>query len=332
MKKIDFVVTWVNGEDLNWQKKKIFYSSTDTDKNNLNTISRYRDFGIFKYWFRSIEKFAPWVNSVFLITDQQIPSWLDINNSKLKIIDHTDYIDSKYLPTFNSNVIELNINKIPELSDCFVLFNDDMFLNSFVSPQDFFENNIPKDLFIESPIIATKGSIAHTLVNDMEIINDYFDKKSFYKTNALKIFNFKIGTKLLRTLALIPSKNFSGIWNSHLPVAYNKTTFDEVWKHYGKELETTSNHKFRTAYDYSHWLMRYWQLVSGDYVLQKKNFGKVYELSTKSIDKVTTEIISSKHKVVCLNDNDSLDNFIRIKESLNNVFEKKFNLKSGFER
>ncbi len=29
---------------------------------------RYRDYGIFNYWFRMIEKHAPWVNRVYLVT------------------------------------------------------------------------------------------------------------------------------------------------------------------------------------------------------------------------------------------------------------------------
>ena len=34
---------------------------------------------------------------------------------KLKLVSHKDYIPAEYLPTFNSNVIELWLHKIPEL-------------------------------------------------------------------------------------------------------------------------------------------------------------------------------------------------------------------------
>ena len=70
---------WVDGGDPVWQAKKVKYSeSVDTSKNSMNSVKAYRDWGTFKYWFRGVEKFAPWVNKVYLVTDQQKPSWLNI--------------------------------------------------------------------------------------------------------------------------------------------------------------------------------------------------------------------------------------------------------------
>ena len=63
--KIDFVITWVDGNDPEWRmKKESFLPQVD---NNMNSESRYRDWEILKYWFRSVEKNAPWVNNIFLI-------------------------------------------------------------------------------------------------------------------------------------------------------------------------------------------------------------------------------------------------------------------------
>ena len=61
------------------------------------------------------------------------------------MVKHKDYIPKQYLPTFNSNGILLFINKIPELKEHFVSFNDDMFLTSDVSPEDFFINGLPRE-------------------------------------------------------------------------------------------------------------------------------------------------------------------------------------------
>ena len=58
----------------------------------MNSIKAYRDWGTFKYWFRGVEKFAPWVNKVYLVTDQQKPSWLNITSEKLVLVDHSDII------------------------------------------------------------------------------------------------------------------------------------------------------------------------------------------------------------------------------------------------
>ncbi len=172
--------------------KKNSYQKNDENK-LINTESRYRDYDTLKFWFRSVEKYAPWVNKIFLITDNQVPDWIDPNNQKLKLINHDDYINKEYLPTFNSNVIELSVGNIEELSENFVLFNDDTFLNDFVEPSYFFKNNKPRDLYAESPIISTKGSVAHAMVNDMEIINENFNKFKFYKKIGVRYSILKIG-------------------------------------------------------------------------------------------------------------------------------------------
>ncbi|AYJ41424.1 stealth family protein [Lactiplantibacillus pentosus] len=330
--KIDFVVTWVDGSDEAWLQKKRKYEHIVNPSKKLNSASRYRDYEIFKYWFRAVEVYAPWVNHVFLITDNQIPDWLDTTNPKLICVSHTDYIEHKFLPTFNSNVIELSIANIKELSEHFVLFNDDIFVNAPVNPTDFFVNGLPRETYAESPIVSTEGSGAHIMVNDMQVINIEFDKRKFYRNNFSKVFNYKVGKKLLRTIALAPSNNFVGMWNTHLAVSYRKHTFVDVWNKYRSELTTTLSHKFRTPLDYNHWLMRYWQLASGKFEIQSSDWGRFYQLSDTSLKDIEKELRSGKHKVICLNDTDDVENFEQTKHALIGLFESKLPNKSSFEK
>ena len=146
VEKIDFVVAWVDGNDLVWREKKAQYDgSINTFKEGMNSEKSYREWGTFKYWFRGVEKFAPWVNKIYLVTDQQKPSWLDINSEKLVLVDHAEIICNDYLPVFSANPIESNIHRIPGLSEHFVFFNDDMYLTAPVEPIDFFsEDGLPK--------------------------------------------------------------------------------------------------------------------------------------------------------------------------------------------
>ncbi len=133
--EIDFVILWVDGSDADWLKERQKYDETiDADK----AINRYRDWNTLKYWFRGVEKFAPWVHKIYLVTWGYIPKFLDIENEKIEIINHEDICDKKYLPLFNSSAIELNINKIKGLSNKFVYFNDDMFIIKKTKPSDFF--------------------------------------------------------------------------------------------------------------------------------------------------------------------------------------------------
>lgn len=329
--KIDFVVTWVDGDDKFWKKKKEMYDKKCHPSETMNSESRYRNYHIFKYWFRAVENYAPWVNKIFLITDQQIPEWLNLENEKIKVVDHTEFINKKFLPTFNSNVIELNIAAIDEVSEKFVLFNDDTFINAPVKSSDFFLNDLPRDTYAESPIISTKGSVAHAMVNDMEIINERFSKKRFYRKNWRKVFSLKNRTKLFRTLALIPSKSFSGMWNSHLPVAYLKDTFRSVWEYMPYRLEKMMRNKFRTPYDYNQWLMRYWQLASGNFVVQNNDYGCVFDLGT-DLEAALKEIEFSNHKLICLNDTDNVKDDWYVETQLIKAFEIAFPDKSSFEK
>ena len=110
-----------------------------------NSEVRYRDWDTLKYWFRGVEKFAPWVGNIYFVTDDQKPEWLNVDHPKLKWVKHTDFIPKEYLPTFNSHAIFLNLHRIEGISEKFVLWNDDVFLLKDVSPDDFFVNGKPCD-------------------------------------------------------------------------------------------------------------------------------------------------------------------------------------------
>src|SRR5690554_4427002 len=135
--KIDFVIPWVDGSDPKWQKVR-----NQFDDNNF-IVSQYRDWDILKYWFRGVEKFAPWVNKIFFVTWGHVPEFLNLEHPKLVIVRHEDYIPKEYLPTFSANVIETNLHRIEGLSDKFVYFNDDVFITKKVTKEDFFKNGLP---------------------------------------------------------------------------------------------------------------------------------------------------------------------------------------------
>ena len=148
---IDIVILWVDGEDPSWIENKRFWQKESgiLDENK----ERYRDWGNLPYLFRGIEKYAPWVNNVFLVTDNQKPDWLNECYEKITVVDHREIIDKKYLPTYNSNAIEMNLHKIDKLSQNFVYFNDDMFLIDHTRAEDFFVNGVPKDTAASTVLI-----------------------------------------------------------------------------------------------------------------------------------------------------------------------------------
>ncbi|XP_043196593.1 N-acetylglucosamine-1-phosphotransferase subunits alpha/beta-like [Amphibalanus amphitrite] len=102
------------------------------------SLSRFADSQELRYSLRSLERHAPWVRRVFLVTNGQIPDWLALDNPKLTLVTHEEiFPDHDHLPTFSSPAIEAHIHRIPGLSEHFLYFNDDVLLGQPVWPEDF---------------------------------------------------------------------------------------------------------------------------------------------------------------------------------------------------
>lgn len=329
MQKIDFVVTWVDGNDPVWLASKEKYAKESNLA--LNSDARYRDWDIFKYWFRAVEKYAPWVNKIFLITEGHLPKWINLEHPKLVHIKHSDYIDEQYLPTFNSNVIELNISNINELSENFVLFNDDMFINAPVLEGDFFDKDgLPKDIGIFSPIVPKWGGISSIVLNNLEIINKYFNARDVLKKSFKKFYNFQYGKHVLKNICVSPWKPVIGFYDNHIPISYQKSNFNKVLQLEEKTISVFFINKFRTKEDFSHWLIRYWQICEGNFVPRRCSFGSYYNVLDE-IDKSIYDIRNSVSKVICLNDGDNIDNFDFCYKKLHSILESKYKERSSFE-
>ena len=191
--KIDIVIPWVDGSDPEWLEEKNTWFSVQNPDKNFNSHNRYQSWDNLKYWFRAVDKFLPWINNIFFITWGHVPDFLNLENPKLKIINHREYIPEKYLPTFNVNTIELNLHRISGLSERFIYFNDDTFPLMPIRRDYYFMGNMPCDEAIETPIIPVMaGEIDQYTWNmralDISVINRNFDKRSVQKQNHEKWF------------------------------------------------------------------------------------------------------------------------------------------------
>ena len=332
MPKIDFVILWVDGSDETWLKEKNKYTNKKIDLEN--GAKKYRDYDTVRYLFRSIEKYAPFVNNIFFVTYGHLPKWLNTNNPKLKIVKHEDFIAKKYLPTFNANTIELNIHKIKGLSDNFVYFNDDIIITNSLSSDDFFKNNLPCDSWEEDILVLDKDTdlnFSYILVNDLSVINANFNKRNAIKNNFTKWFNFKYGKGLIKNLFLVNWKNIAGFYNYHLPTAYQKQTFKEVWEKEKDILEQSCLTKFRDDHDVNQYVMKLWQIYSGKFVPKKyKHFGECFTLSDDNTD-LYKYIENHNKKIICIIDGEVKD-FDKVKKELTEKLDKLFPDKCSFEK
>ena len=133
--KIDLVVPWVH-ESEEFQKERSKYIDEKVDKQATFRI-RFKDNGELRYLLRSVETNASFIDRVFLVTNGQLPEWLNLKHPKLRLINHKQIFPADALPTFNTLAIESCLVNIPDLSDRFLYSNDDMFFANKVT-EDFF--------------------------------------------------------------------------------------------------------------------------------------------------------------------------------------------------
>lgn len=329
--KIDFVIIWVDGNDREWRNEKAKYDGSAIGADDSEV--RYRDWDNLQYWFRGVEKFAPWVNKIHFVTWGHLPKWLDTTNPKLNIINHRDYIPKKYLPTFNANTIELNLHRIEGLAEQFVYFNDDMFITSPVKATDFFKDGKPRDVFALNAIYFEKKSVGYLNANNMEIINSNFKQKDVMKKDFLKWYHPIYGIRnVLKTMFFSQYPWFSGFYYNHLPSNFLKQTFEIIWDKEEEILDATCMDKFRSKSNVNQWLIKYWQLVSANFIPSSPKIGRCFHIRDKRFQATLDAICTGKYKLICINDTIHISDFEEQKNKVIQAFETLLSNKSHFEK
>lgn len=336
---IDFVITWVDGNDKEWQKKKQEALGVVNQRKTDSRPRRYRDWNNLVYLFRGIANYAPWVNHVFIVTPGQCPSWINIDNPKISIINQDDLFDDKtVLPTFNNCAVELLLHKIPGLSEQFVYLNDDMFFLKKTMPKDFFKNGLPCVTAAFCPALAEysedgKGVYGIVTMNT-RIVAKHFKKKDIIKYNWKKYFDPRNGREIIKTICCLPFSALTSFNDMHTAYSFLKSTFIEVWEAEGEELNESCKERFRGEFSLCHYAMRYWQMAKGTFAVRRRSFSRFFDIHKKGDEKpVIKSILKGTPNMVCINDNiDDDEEFDEIVSEINEAFKKKFPQKCEFEK
>lgn len=331
MMDIDIVVTWVDMNEPQWQEEFAKYSGDKNNTKNGVSKARFRDYGFLKYWFRGMEKFAPWVRKIHFVTSGQKPEWLDESHPKIHLVNHRDFIPERFLPTYNSVVIERYMYRIPGLAEHFVYFNDDFYLINKIEPERFFKNGLPRDIatFLYNP---SWSQWYRRIKNNLRIINRHFDKKEVMARFHDKWFDKSYGSKACWNYILKPYGKFITLRTPHNAQPYLKSTFEEVWKVAGDELTATSVNRFRALNDYTPELFRTWQICRGNFEpYNTYRDTKMFPLMIRSRQAVRA-IYAQSYSLICLNDNVHIRHYAQVMQSLKDAFEHILPEKSGFER
>lgn len=151
---VDIVYTWVDDTDPSWRERR---ASVDPTAPGLAADAldpaRTRDNDVFRYSVRSLATYASWARHIWIVTDGQVPSWLDTSSGKVTVVPHTAiFTDPTALPTFNSHAIESQLHHIPGLAEHYLYLNDDFFFGGPVTPESFFHGNgLPKFMLSSLP-------------------------------------------------------------------------------------------------------------------------------------------------------------------------------------
>lgn len=211
--KVDLVYTWVDMNDEvlldKFVKQEGFNPNLKVD--DQNGIHRYNNNNEIMLSLLSSQKYISWVNTVFIVTNQQTfdLSFLEQQFSdKIKFITHQEIFPKEDIDKeiFHSNLIEAFLFNIPGLEEHFLYFNDDVVLGDYLSYKDLFSpQNKPYsflrqasyDNFNNHRALATysKGkTISWKTANSNAL--DLFNKEN--NTNACFV-NIHFGIFLLRS-------------------------------------------------------------------------------------------------------------------------------------
>lgn len=215
---IDIVYTWVDSSAQEFQYQKAKHHEPGTFKDEAVYEARFKSRDELLYSLRSINEYAPWVRKIFIVTNGQIPSWLSVDHHKIQLVRHSEIIDERYLPTFNSHVIESCLHKITGLSEHYVYFNDDVLLLRNAHPSDFFTDNglafgfISRAIIPNAPRSPLDTPSIQAIKNARELILNkygvYFDRKFAHTFHPQ-----------LRSVAEITERDF---WESFATCRQNK--------------------------------------------------------------------------------------------------------------
>lgn len=232
--KIDIVYTWVDGNDSEWCKRKADAQKVEL-KEELAGNCRFVSHDELMYSIRSVEKFCPWVNTIFIVTDKQTPSWLDTSNTKVKIIDHTEIFGNEgTLPTFNSNAIELKLHHIVGLSEQYIYLNDDMFFGRPVSQKYFFNSDQSVKLRFQSISNIRKIRSPKELLEE-----SHLSKKNPYQNGILNA----------RREVYKQTGFISKVKPAHTPLAFQKSECFKLENKFKNAFTNSISNQFRTLND-----------------------------------------------------------------------------------
>ncbi len=223
MERLDVVYTWVDGAWPGYQDEVARHAARPVDLNP----NRYRDnLDLLKYSLRSLELFAPWIGPIHIVTARpQIPRWLNTSVPGIRIVHHDEIFEARHLPTFNSFAIESSLARLPDVSERFLYFNDDMLLGRKLKTSDVMTDDGRARLHLEWNRSVARRSDPHPWRAGIGFANELLDQA--------------FGSVKARRLA------------RHTPLLMDVTCWRALAEKWPEALEATRSARFRGGHGFA---------------------------------------------------------------------------------
>lgn len=280
---VDLVYTWVDGSDPDWiARKNSVLSELGRDLLSVDAdmTSRFQSREELRYSLRSVAYFGEFVRKIFIVTDRQVPGWLNLDHPQIEMVDHVEIFgDAGTLPTFNSHAIEARLHHIPGLAEHYVYMNDDFFFGRRLRADTFFNANGLAKMFLSTAHMPMTAASRQALGVD----NGAQNGRSLMELH----FGVTMGRKF-----------------KHAPYPQRRSVLMQMEAAFADELKQTASHQLRhpedvaTASSVSH----YYAYVTGA-AMPGKITSRYVGLDDPSLEARLTGLLRSRNfDTLCLND------------------------------
>ena len=271
--KIDAVITWVDGDDPRHKAKREHYGSVKALKrDDVAGATRFTSIGEIFYCVASLNRFAPWLHKIYIVTDEQNPMVEEFiakhfpeGSIPVEIVDHKVIFRGfkEYLPTFNSISIESMTWRIPGLAEHYIEFNDDLILAAPTQPEDFFSED-GKVVCYGKRYSALYVRLSHI----MRRHRDGTKQVSFRQT-------------MLNAAELLGKRN-SFIKIYHTPKPLLRSVYEKYFAEHPDHLVANISHRFRCPSQFNAEELQYLLLNNENRITMRKAYNDLLYLKPKS--------------------------------------------------
>lgn len=304
---IEAVIPWANGSDLAWLAERRKYR---IPKNADESSARYRTWGLLELCLLSLLRNADWLCRITIVTSGKEPSNLaeiqEVNPAiPIRIVREEEFIPHRYLPTFSAFTVESCLHLIPDLTERFLLLNDDMYFERPSSREDYLS---PSGLTIfsrefESSAVLFRSSEeqlrAGRWFNELTLSGMW--RRIRRRINA---HSDQFSQAIRRSKRLYRSK-FSGgsaITPAHFPIVLKKADLKILSEMFAEEFDLCRQDRFRgpNAIDMHCMALNY--AVDQGNVFFRPRLQLFIQLRSESPHMQEELNESAKYSVVCIND------------------------------